>query len=230
MGEMERKDATIHDTVLYPSRERGRFYRHQKLLPSRSPWVAPTSGHPDPQLLRSRCHAGRCPGSPGQLGKRRVVCQEGRPGHLLLALTCVARCLPAAPLGSVCYAHRFFPFGPRKLPFLFMCYFTCASASSSQTRCTVCYEGQAEQSKLQPEAAVSVYKHSGQTLQTSGFCSKFLSAHVKQLSKREALASERSRYDPEYPARQGPGTNTVFKMEKRGQLLTETTEWEKIYL
>lgn len=54
---------------------------------------------------------------------------------------------PAAPLGGVCYAHRFSPFGHGKLPFLFMRNFRCAAAFCSQTRCMVCYEGQAEQSR-----------------------------------------------------------------------------------
>lgn len=77
-----------------------------------------------------------------------------------------------------------------------------------------CHEGQAQQSKLQFEAALSVYKHSGLTLLTSGFCSKFLSAHAKQLSKRETLAPGRSKYDPEYPARQGTGTDPVLEIKR----------------
>lgn len=70
-----------------------------------------------------------------------------------------------------------------------------------------CHEGQAQQSKLQFEEALSVYKQSALTFQTSGFCSKFFSAHAKQLAKRETHVSGRSKYDPEYPARQGTGRN-----------------------
>lgn len=80
--------------------------------------------------------------------------------------------------------------------------------------CVACHEGQAEQSKLQFDAALSVYKHSALTPQTSGFCSKFLSAHAEQLSNRETLAPGRSKCDPEYPARQGTETDPVLEIQR----------------
>lgn len=103
--------------------------------------------------------------------------------------TCSSRSavLPGASL--LCYTQGSFPLGPRKFPisfyaFLFHMCFSLLFASC----CVVWREGQAEQSRLPLEAALSVDKHSGQTPQTSGFCSKFLSAHVKQLSKRETFS------------------------------------------
>lgn len=59
-----------------------------------------------------------------------------------------------------------------------------------------------------------MYKHSGQTLPISGFCSKFLSAHVKQLSKRETLSPGRKIYDPEYSARERTETDPAFETKR----------------
>lgn len=75
--------------------------------------------------------------------------------------------------------------------------------------------GQAQQSKLQLEAALSVCKHSGQTLHASSFCSEYLSARVKQLSKRETLAPGRSSYDPKYPSSHGTEANAVLEMRDK---------------
>lgn len=55
-GEMEEKDGTIYEAVPHPCREKRRLYHHQKSLSLWSPWIAPIAGHPDLQLVRSRCH------------------------------------------------------------------------------------------------------------------------------------------------------------------------------
>lgn len=60
-----------------------------------------------------------------------------------------------------------------------------------------------------------VCKHSGQTLHASSFCSEYLSARVKQLSKRETLAPGRSSYDPKYPSSHRTEANAVLEMRDK---------------
>lgn len=142
--------------------------------------------------------------------------QQPRP-HPHSAVRPAARWCLVPPSGeALCWAHRLFPFGAREFRFLFMYYFTYAPAFCPWPRCMVCRKGQ---NKLWLEVALSVCKHSGQTLRTSGFCSKFFSAHVKQLSKRvscswkEQIWSQVSR-QPENRDK------SCFSNE------TKTTEWE----
>lgn len=121
-------------------------------------------------------------------------------------------CLSAVPsakhsVGHTHYSHL----APGDFHSL-MLYFTYAPAFCLQCGWMVCHWGQAQQSKLQLEAELNVCKHSGQTFHASGFCSEYLSAHVKQLSKRETLAPGRSSYDPKYPASRRTEANAVLEM------------------
>ena len=82
-GEMEKKDATIYEAVLYPSRERGRLYHHQHSLSSCSPWIAPTSRHPDLQLVRSGCCNRGSLGREGWFGREEgLLLSSPSPQHV----------------------------------------------------------------------------------------------------------------------------------------------------
>lgn len=143
-----------------------------------------------------------------------MVPQQQPQPHPHSAIRPAARWCMVPPSGeALCWAHRLFPFGTREFRFLFMYYFTYAPAFCPRPCCMVCRKGQ---NKLRLEAALSVCKHSGQTLQTSGFCSKFFSAHVKQLSKRDSC-SWKEQNDTKYPDSQRTETNPVLVMRLRPQ-------------
>lgn len=184
-GEMEKKDATIYEAIPYPSRERGRLYHHWRSLSSCSAWIAPTSRHPDLQLVRSGCCNQGSLGRDGWFAREEGLPLSSPSPQRVCAVHCMCSYWPFVELQfslsrvwlflrgtsrahtapthtpvppadlcckippccslweALCCAHRLFPFGPGKLPFLFTHYFTRASAFCSQSHCVVCHEGQA---------------------------------------------------------------------------------------
>lgn len=235
------KDATIYEAILYPSRERGRIYLPLKSLLFCCPWHPDGEVRTAASAVREKCfpmEEGLLLSSPSL---QFAACtpfaplwsSSSSPCHgsvcictsaattapictsPFIPLVCVAWCLSAVPSAKHSVGHtHYFHLAPGNFH-SFMFYFTYAPAFCLQCGWTVHHWGQAQQSKLQLEAALSVCKHSGQTLHASSFCSEYLSARVKQLSKRETLAPGRSSYDPKYPSSHRTEANAVLEMRDK---------------
>lgn len=114
---------------------------------------------------------------------------------------------------ALCWAHALFPFGPREFPFLYVLFHICSSLLFAVWLNGPSLGGR--HSRASFNLQYWVCKHSGQTLHASSFCSEYLSARVKQLSKRETLAPGRSSYDPKYPSSHRTEANAVLEMRDK---------------